>query len=116
MTLLETIKEKLNADTRLNYGGRGNNQGYWKSYTSSEKYDKDEHDNPRNGIIELKKRIGQKGHAAVRIWLYKVDEEGLEMKIEMYIMGYYEWYSMFEGFVETEQDFDRLMVMMGLGL
>lgn len=46
--------------------------------------------------------------------LYQEDEQGVEFKIRMYVPSYCEWDTFFEGFAETENNFDRVMVMLVL--
>jgi hypothetical protein len=102
-TLTNLIIDKLNADDRFYHQGRGANLGVWST-------------SPPDVLemIDLKKNLAKKGYGAFMIRLYKEDEQGLEMKIEMYVPSHCEWDTFFEGFVETESDFDRLMVMLGL--
>lgn len=102
--LLEKIKDRLNADERFHFLGRGANEGMWATT---------ERGRPIN-FINLKKPLAQKGYGAIEIVLFSSSEYGVEMKIRLYIPSYCEWDTVFEGFMENENDFDRIMVMIGL--
>jgi hypothetical protein len=104
--LLEKIKEKLNSDIRFNYLGAGANQGVWATRKKGEKGCGD--------FIQLKKRLAGKGYGAFEVHLYNETDQGVEMMIEMYVPSHCAWNTLFEGFVENETDFDRIMVMLGL--
>lgn len=98
MKLIDIVKKKLRSDDRFEYLGRGNNEGVWES----EKF------------LDLKKKIAKKGIAKVRVLLYKQDKEGLELKIEMQVISHYEWETMFEGFVENENEFELIFKCLGI--
>jgi len=104
--MIEYIKEKLNSDERFNYLGRGANEGCWATRKKGE-------DSPGK-FIDLKKNLARKGYGAFEIMLFEESEEGVELKITMYVPSYCEWDTFFEGFVESESDWDRVMVMLGL--
>ena len=65
-------------------------------------------------FIFLKKHLAGKGYGSFEIQLFQENEQGVEIKIKMYVPSYCEWNTFFEGFVENENDFIRLMVMLGL--
>ena len=101
-TLLDYAKDYLNKHEDLDFVGRGANHGVW----STEK---------ENAILHFHKQMGRKGGGWVKVTLFDLNHEGLELKIEYKLIGgSYEWETFFEGFVETYYDFDRLLVMMGL--
>jgi len=105
-SFIEIIKAKLNADERFHYHGKGANEGLWAT--------REKGDNTVGELIHLKKNLANKGYGAFEILLFQEDENGLEIKIQMYVPSYCEWDTFFEGFAENENDFDRIMVMLGI--
>jgi len=103
---IENVKAKLNSDIRFHFHGKGNNEGVWAT--------REKGDDDCGVMINLKKNLAKKGFGAFEIFLFKEDEEGLEFLIRMYVPSHCEWYTFFEGFAENENDFDRVMVMLGL--
>lgn len=99
--LLEIVKEKLNSDERFHYKGKAVNSGIWETYTGEK-------------FFQFKKNIGRKGYGHVRIILYFENEEGLDVVVEIEVDPGCGYEKHFEGFVETEKDFERLMVMLGI--
>lgn len=98
MKLIDLIIKKINSDQRFVFLGRGNNNGVWQT----------------ESFLDLKKNIAKKGIAKVRIFLFQQTKDGLEFKIEMQIISVYEWESMFEGFVENEDEFNLIMRCLGI--
>lgn len=105
-SFIEKIKEKLNADKRFNFLGRGANQGVWAT--------RERGSDEIGEYIQLKKDLAQKGYGAFEIYLFKESDQGLEFKVRMYVPSYCEWDTFFEGFAESENDFDRVLVMLGI--
>lgn len=65
-------------------------------------------------FIDLKKNIGKKGLAQVKVTFLEETSEGVEIKIEMELASYCEWETFFEGFVDNESDFERVLIMIGI--
>ncbi len=99
MKLIEIIENKLHSDERFVFDGVGFNHGSWST---------------GDVFFDFKKNIGGKGFGKVRIILFKEDSEGVEMKIEIWVPSYCEWYTFFEGFIESEDDYKRVLVMTGI--
>lgn len=107
MTLLDAIKQKLNEDTRFFFLGKAANEGIWAT--------REKGDNSVSGkMIQLKKNLAQKGYGSFEVYLFKEDLDGVEMRIRMFVPSHCEWDTFFEGFIESESDFDRIMVMLGI--
>ena len=102
----DEIIQLLSADERFHHHGRGNNIGVWATYKKG--------DEEYEGDIEFKKDLAQKGHGTVRIFLWSEDKQGVAGKIEAYIPSYCEYYTFFEGFWETADDFKAIFRMLGL--
>lgn len=104
--MLGEIKEILEEELKFNYLGRGNNLGIWATYKKGdEEYD---------GMIDLKKDIGGKGYGTVRLFIFGSTEQGVEIKIEIYLASYCEYYTFFEGFVETIGEFNTILKCLGI--
>lgn len=99
-------REKLNSDHRFHYHGKAANGGVWMTRPKGT--------DDGQGMIDLKKPHSGKRTGEVRVYFYGIDDDGLEMKIEIYLPSYCEYYTFFEGFIETENDFDRVFVMLGI--
>lgn len=104
--IVDKIKQLLEEDDRFYYHGNGNNLGVFASYKKGEK--------EYEGMIDLKKDLGQKGYGTVRIFLFKEDKQGLELKIEIYLPSYCQYYTFFEGFIENEIEFNLVLKMLGI--
>lgn len=106
MTLIETIQSKMNADNRFHFL-KGNNDGMWST-------------DPKGGIgtwIDLKKPCA--GTFGAAVLMYIVEEKGYDvgvfLKIQMANANTLaEYETFFEGHVETKNDFERVMIMLGL--
>lgn len=103
---IDKIKAKLDSDARFHFLGRGANEGVWATREKGEE--------GCGNFIELKKNLAKKGYGAFEIYLYEETEQGVEFKVRMYVPSYCEWDTFFEGFLENENDFERVMIMLGL--
>jgi len=104
--LITKIREKINADDRFTYHRRGSYYGMWSTRKKDEL--------GCGTLINLKKNLAKKGYGAFEIIIYQQNEQGIEIKIQMYVPSLCEWNTFFDGFIETETDFDRVMIMLGL--
>ena len=102
----DTLKIKLILflNARFYFLGRGVNIGTWSSNKSETDY----------SLTSLDKNIGQKGDAAIQIWVYRQTNEGIEIKIEMRLRSSGEYETFFEGFIESMQDIKSLFRMLGI--
>lgn len=68
-----------------------------------------------NVFLDLKKPLGRKGLAQVRLTLISEDPEyGVEFKIEVYLNSYCYWETMFEGWLESTSDLETVFKMLGI--
>ena len=104
-TLQDYATDRLNDNKRLHYLGRGNNLGIWSSRPKG---------SPNVSFIELFKPMGGKDIGVPTIVLHEETENGLYLSIKIHLPSYCEEYTFFEGWIETKEDFDRVMVMVGL--
>lgn len=65
-------------------------------------------------MIDLKKDLARKGYGSFRITLFEETNQGLELKIEMYVPSYCVTDTFFEGFVESLEDFKSIFRMLGI--
>ena len=98
--ILEEVKSLIAQDTRFVYKGKGNNLGLYA--TDSDTY------------IDFTKRIGNKSFGKSTILLLQDNDLGLLIKIEMWLPSYCEWYTVFEGYLETPQDFITIFRLLGI--
>ena len=96
-------------DTFLHYKGRGANNGQWESWKDKEhEYD----------TIELLKPHSWKTIGKVRL-LYYINEypeeyQGHEFHIEVWLNSYCEFYTMFEGWVDSLDELKIILKCIGI--
>lgn len=103
--LTTQISDILNADDRFHYKGRGANLGVWLTTDNEE---------APTELIRLHKNLASKGYGAFKITLFNENIQGLELKIEMFVPSFCEWETFFEGFIQTKEDFNRVLIMLGI--
>jgi hypothetical protein len=101
--LYEKCKSILESDDRFYYRGRGANLGV---YSTSE--------NQEVGFINFTKNLARKGYGAVTITFFEESKEGLEIKLDVYLPSYCEENTFFEGFLESIEDFNSVLRMLGI--
>jgi hypothetical protein len=104
--IYEQCKLVLQDDERFHYIGRGANLGCYSTIPKGE--------NESAGFINFTKNLGKKGFGSVTILFHKEDTEGLEIKIDVYLPSYCDTYTFFEGFLESIEDFDCILRMLGI--
>jgi hypothetical protein len=95
-------------DSFLYYKGRGANNGVWESFTKEDKY----------SMIELLKPHSWKTLGKIRI-LYFINEypeeyTGYEFHIEIYLNSDCEFYTMFEGWVDSTEELKTILKCIGI--
>lgn len=98
--LLQQVKEIINSDNRFHYIGRAANEGVWETDPDS--------------FITFSKNIARKGYGKARLTIFQQNENGLEIKIQIYIPSYCEWDTFFEGFLETIDDYHTIIKLIGI--
>jgi hypothetical protein len=106
--LIEVVKLKMNKDKRFYFVDRGTAMPMWTTTNLSPVTNKP------GTFIDLNKMIAGKGYGEVELIIFGENEQGLEFRVRMLIPSYNDWYTFFEGFAETEADFDRVMIMLGI--
>lgn len=107
-SLIEIVRLKMDKDSRFYFVDRGTAMPIWTTTNLSPVTNKP------GTCIELNKKIAGKGYGEVELIIFGENEQGLEFEVRMLILGYNDWYPFFQGFAETEADFDRVMIMLGI--
>jgi len=103
--IFDKVKLQLDSDTRFKYRGHGANLGIW----STSEMVKDDIE-----FYDFKKDVAHKGFGAVRIWVYEENQDGLNIKIEIYVPSWCDWDTMFEGYLETPEDLNTIIRLIGI--
>ena len=117
---MDLLDYNLSSATVLNhlnehfyYHGRGNNHGWWASY---EKTGEQTIENPGLApMVDLIKPISGKtfGHITILV-LDSQEQYGLNIKIEVFLPSYNEFYTVFEGWVSMVIKLYSLFNLLGI--
>jgi len=98
--MIDEIKQLIEDDDRFHFQGRGHNLGV---YTTD-----------KTIFVDFKKAIGGKSFGRLAIFLFEHTVNGVNIKIDAWLPSYCEWYTIFEGWLESADDYTTITRLLGI--